>query len=219
MRIKLSNKQWQWMGMQAGWLKEAAKLEEGGPDMRDVFGDPETQEDSKGNIAPFAPVLGESEKAFEWLSSLDNGSLHRYIASELKNIIIETVGNEPTMKEAIKILSKYPSLLFLTINWGIGIAMSDAGRANRIALKKGNALLYPNWNYDEIVKSMPSAGLGSRMEGDTSVLDKVISRLPAGTNRNEMVDLIDGLIEGTKEATETFLERVGGEGNQDTTYL
>ena len=53
------------------------------------------------------------------------------------------------------------------------------------------------------------------MEGDVGVMDKVISKLPPNTNRNEMVDLMDGLIEETKVATETYLERVGGEGNQD----
>lgn len=44
---------------------------------------------------------------------------------------------------------------------------------------------------------------------------KMISKLPPNTNRNEMVDLMDGLIEETNVATETYLERVGGE-NQDT---
>lgn len=216
MKIKLSKKQWQWMGLQAGWLKEAAKLEEGGPDMGDVFGDPDTQEDSKGNIAPFAPVLGQSEGELNWIESLDNGSLRNYLASEIRNIVNDTVAGEPTMQKAMTILANYPSLFWLNINWGIASAMTDAARANRIAKKNGTPLSYPDWNYQEIMKGMPSEALAGRMEGDVGVMDKVISKLPPNTNRNEMVDLMDGLIEETKAATETYLERVGGGGNQDT---
>ena len=66
--IKMSKKDWLNIGFNSGWLKEGAKLEEGGKDMGDVFGDADTELDSSGNIAEFSPSSAENiEYTIEWL--------------------------------------------------------------------------------------------------------------------------------------------------------
>lgn len=66
MNIKLSYRDWVAIGRNAGWLKEAAKLEEGGPDAGDIFGHPDTELDSSGKLAPFAPSKANAIEFAGW---------------------------------------------------------------------------------------------------------------------------------------------------------
>jgi hypothetical protein len=84
MKIKLSYKNWAAIGNNTGWLKEAAKIEEGGPDAGDIFGDPDTELDSKGRLAPFAPSKAEAIEFAGWYPTVLKDR-------ELGNVITEWI--------------------------------------------------------------------------------------------------------------------------------
>lgn len=89
-QLKISHDKWFEIGVKAGWIKESAKLEEGGPDIADVFGDPDTGLDPKGKVAPFSPYKSNViEDATIWASNSKCMSYTAYV--EFKSIVKEII--------------------------------------------------------------------------------------------------------------------------------
>lgn len=89
-QIKISYNKWHEIGIEAGWIKESAKLEEGGPDLSDIFGDPQTGMDTKGKAAPFSPYTAKViEDATIWASNTKCMNFSAYL--EFKSIVKEII--------------------------------------------------------------------------------------------------------------------------------
>lgn len=106
--IKMSKKEWFQIGISSGWIKDASKLEPGGEDLEDIFGNPDNEEDSKGREAPFSPSSAEfTEDVIGWV----NDVLPDEIANDISNYVEEKLSEH---KE-----SAAPHILMDEINLGI----------------------------------------------------------------------------------------------------
>lgn len=170
MKIKLSYKDWVAIGKNTGWLKEAAKLEEGGPDAGDIFGHPDTELDSSGNLAPFAPSRANAIEFAGWYPTVLKDR-------ELGSVITEWINRASSL---LTVLGKFKPLhISNIIEHSIKDSLSnvcekyetdeaiDCERLSEIEVKNLNnkeLTLDVNSNYFNMVKEKAIASLKKEVE-------------------------------------------------------
>ena len=83
--MRMTRGQWAYIGLRAGWIRSAAKLDEGGPDAEDIFGRVDTGKTRSGTVPPATFLAGRFElPAWVRMTVKDRRLLHAvdHIANE-----------------------------------------------------------------------------------------------------------------------------------------